>query len=159
MLKIFLLTFILAAHPVHVTLLSIEYSAEDRGFNGFLKVYYDDFLLDYKTFSGSSSGPDIKAAPEEAKKMITDYLNGRIKFIAGNKQVMTEIKDMSLSENELRMNLRFVVKKKSGRYIINNSILSDIYRDQSNLLIFRDGDFEEGIKLTPEIREHVFNVK
>jgi hypothetical protein len=159
MLKILLLTVVLVFHPVHVTLLSIEYSADDHAFNGFLKVYYDDFLLDYKLFTGDSAGPDLEGAPEMAKKLITDYINARIGFIDGRKKIQAEIKDMDLSGNELRMNLKYLVRKRSVKYEISNNILSDIYKDQSNLLIFRCDDFEEGIKLTSENRMHVFNVK
>jgi hypothetical protein len=144
---------------VHVTLLSIEYSAEDRAFNGFLKVYYDDFLLDYRLFSGNLASPDVKSPSDEEVKMIAAYINERIHFIAGGKKVMARIKDMSLSDNELKMNLRFMTKKRQGKYRIGNSILADIYRDQTNLLIFRCDDFEEGIKLTYDNREYIFDVK
>jgi hypothetical protein len=159
MLKIILLTFLLASHPVHVTLLSIEYSEEEHAFNGFLKVYYYDFLLDYKLFSGNPAKPDVAGDPEAANKLITEYINGRIQFICGNKKIEAEIKDMNLSENELRMNLKFGVRKTSVTYRIDNNILTDIYKDQSNLLIFRFKDFEEGIKLTADNRGHLFNVK
>jgi len=159
MLKILLLSAVLALHPVHVTLLSIEYSADDHTFNGFLKVYYDDFLLDYRLLTGKNEVPDLKGAPEDAKKLITDYINGRVDFVDGKKKILAEIKDMDLSGNELRMNLKFPVRRRSVKYEISNSILSDIYKDQSNLLIFRCGDFEEGVKLTSEEKGHVFNVK
>jgi hypothetical protein len=159
MLKILLLTVGLALHPVHVTLLSIEYSADDHVFNGFLKVYYDDFLLDFRLLTGNAAVPDLKGTPEEAKKMIAEYINGKVTFIEGKKKIPAEIKDIDLSGNELRMNLKFIVKKKAVRYEIINSILTDIYKDQSNLLIFRCDDFEEAIKLTSENNGHVFNVK
>jgi hypothetical protein len=158
MLKIILFTFFISSHPVHVTLLSIEYSSETRSFDAFLKVYYDDFLLDYKLYSPDTEQPDLKNKPEPAKELVRNYLNNRILFILGKKKIDAEINDITLDNNELRMNLSFAVKKKSGTFRIGNSILTQIYRDQSNLLIFKCDTFEEGIKLTPENKEHVFNV-
>ncbi|HVN59350.1 MAG TPA: DUF6702 family protein [Bacteroidales bacterium] len=159
MLRILFSLLLFASHPVHVTLLSVDYSAEDHSFNAFLKVYFDDFLLDYKLCTGSQDKPDPVGMPEEAKRKISGYLNERIIFMAGKKRLEAEIADLSLSENELRMNLRYTLKTRASSYSVRNRILTDIYKDQSNLLIFKCGNFEEGVKLTAENMEHVFNVK
>jgi hypothetical protein len=37
--------------------------------------------------------------------------------------------------------------------------LTGIYADQANMTIIRIGDFEEGVKLTPENNEQTFNLK
>jgi hypothetical protein len=63
------------------------------------------------------------------------------------------------SEGELKMNMVFNNKKKSKNYLVRNLIMADLYNDQSNLLIFRYGSYEEGVKLTPELHERAFTVK
>jgi hypothetical protein len=159
MLRVFILSLWFAAHPVHVTLLSVEYSAESKAFNVFLKVYYDDFILDYKLLTGISPDFDFSGNKEAGEKMITNYIEDKVQIFAGKAKLEGKIKDLSLSGNELKMNLLFDNQKKSRMFIIRNSILTDVYKDQSNLLIFRYGKFEEGVKLTPEKREQVFKVK
>jgi hypothetical protein len=37
--------------------------------------------------------------------------------------------------------------------------MTELYADQANMMIIRVNDFEEGVKLTPEIREQTFNLK
>jgi hypothetical protein len=159
MLKLFILAFWFAAHPVHVTLLSVEYSDEDKAFSCFLKVYYDDFLLDYKLLTGTVPSIDINGKEENAKETIESYLADRVQIFAGDTKLNGKISGLSLSDNELKINMLYDYNKKSNKFTVKNSILTDIYKDQSNLLIFRYGNFEEGIKLTTEAREKLFKVK
>jgi hypothetical protein len=55
--------------------------------------------------------------------------------------------------------LVYSVKRKLKSIKVHNSILSDIYADQSNLVLIKYGSFEEGVKLTPEMREYIFSFK
>ena len=49
------------AHPVHVSLMSVEYSEQTDAFNVFLKIYSDDFLLDYRLLTGDTAKIDFIA--------------------------------------------------------------------------------------------------
>jgi len=158
MVRILLFALFLSSHPVHVTLLSIDYTADDHSFNAFLKVYFDDFLLDYKLCLPEADKPEPGVSPDKAKELIRLYINKRISFIAGKKKIDADLTEMTLSENELRMTLRYAMKKKCSDYSIENNILTDIYKDQTNLLIFRYDKYEEGIRLTAENKGHVFHV-
>lgn len=159
MLKLILVTFWFALHPVHVTLMSVEYSAEDKWFNVFIKVYYDDFLTDFRTLQGSPPVPDLLKNDSSSGIKIREYLSQRVKINAGDKELPVELADFSLDENELKLKLICRMKKDSKVVTVRNSILADIYKDQTNLVILNYGSFEEGVKLTPEIREYSFIVK
>jgi len=158
MLKLILLSLWFSVHPVHVTLLSIEYSSEKNSFDAFLRVYYDDFLLDYKLHTGIPPDFDVNGRKTETIKSLYDYLRDKVQLISGDKKLDFKITDINLSDNELNINMQYPDAGKSKVYRVINSILTDIYNDQSNLLIFRYGDFEEGVKLTPGNREHLFDI-
>ncbi|MGQ9619943.1 MAG: DUF6702 family protein [Bacteroidales bacterium] len=149
----------LAVHPVHVTLLSIEYSSGKEAFTAFLRVYYDDFMLDYELLTGKTPEFEINLEQSEAINGIAAYLKERIQLTSGDKPLDFRITDINLSDNELNIYLLFRNAGKSAIFKVKNAILADIYKDQSNLLIFRYMNFEEGVKLTPDNREHVFDVK
>jgi hypothetical protein len=159
MLKLIIFTFWFAFHPVHVTLMSVEYSAEDKGFNVFLKVYYDDFLTDFKTLKGNPPVPDLLKSDPSAGKSITGYVEQRVQVMTGESDMPLELVDFELADNELKLRLICRMKKNSNKITVRNSILTDIYRDQTNLVILNYGSFEEGVKLTPEKREYSFLVK
>jgi hypothetical protein len=37
--------------------------------------------------------------------------------------------------------------------------MTDLYKDQLNMIIVRINDFEEGMKLTSDLKEHTFEIK
>jgi hypothetical protein len=37
--------------------------------------------------------------------------------------------------------------------------MTDLHSDQANMIIVRVNDFEEGVKLTPDMTEKTFNMK
>jgi hypothetical protein len=159
MFKMLLITLWLALHPVHVSLMSVEYSAEVKGFRVFMKVYYDDFLTDFRTLKGNPPAPDLSKADESARDKIGEYLKQKVHLSVGEKDLPLELVDFSLADNELKLNLICRMNKNAKVVTVRNKILTDIYRDQTNFVILNYGSFEEGVKLTPEKSEYSFVVK
>ena len=56
MLRTFFFQFGFFFHPVHVTLTSIDYVPEIDSFKVFVRMYFDDFLRDYKLDGKRYSG-------------------------------------------------------------------------------------------------------
>jgi len=158
MVLFLMLSLITAAHPVHVTLMSVEYSDKSDSFNVFLKVYSDDFLLDYRILTGDTSKIDLVSDNNMVREIVRSYIKEKVQIYAEGKKLDSRIADLSFSEGELRMDLVYNNIRKSKSYIVRNMILTDIYKDQTNLLIFRFGNYEEGIKLTPDKQEQEFKI-
>lgn len=159
MLKTLILSFMVLAHPVHVSLMSVEYSEKQDFLNVFLKIYSDDFLLDYKLLTGDGTKIDLNADKVFAQNVIGKYLNEKVQILGEGKQLEAKIINFESTEGELKIEMIFRNNKNSKNYLVRNLIMTDLYSDQSNLLIFRYGNFEEGIKLTPEKQEQTFKVK
>jgi hypothetical protein len=159
MLKTIILLFFVLAHPVHVSLMSMEYSEKTDVFNVFLKIYSDDFLSDYRLLTGDSANIDLAAKGEAAENLVWKYLNEKVQVFGDGKKLDGKLMNLELSDGELKLDIIFSNNKKSKNYMVRNLIMTDLYKDQSNLLIFRYGDYEEGIKLTPEKQEQIFKVK
>jgi hypothetical protein len=66
---------------------------------------------------------------------------------------------MKLEENEISMNMRYKAEKKTKTISVRNLIMTELYKDQSNMLIVRINDFEEGVKLTSDKPEQAFKIK
>jgi hypothetical protein len=138
----------------------VEYSEKSDSFNVFLKIYADDFLLDYRLLTGDDSTRFYFIAKKEtAEPLLRKYLNEKVQIFAEGKKLDGKLLTLESSDGELKMNLVFNNNKKSKNYRVKNLIMTDLYKDQSNLLIFRYGDYEEGIKLTAEKQEQNFIVK
>jgi len=158
MVKLLFLSFWLALHPVHVSLLSIDNVPEEEKFDVFLRIYFDDFLLD----SGISSDDQKKLSFSEnnlfTREAILKYINSKLEIIVNGRQISAELIDTDLSDNELRMNLVFGQVKNIKTIIIKNSIMTSLYSDQANMTIVKVKDFEEGVKLTSEETEKTFRI-
>jgi len=158
MLKIAILTFFAISHPVHVSLMSVEYAEKSNVFNVFLKLYSDDFILDYRLLSGDTTNINFVESNEKTEILVFKYLDAKIQIFADGNKLEGKLIKLESSEGELKMDMIFNNKKRSKNYLVKNFIMTDLYNDQSNLLIFRYGDYEEGIKLTPEKQDHIFKV-
>jgi len=158
MVKFLFLSFWLAIHPVHVSLLSIDHVTEEEKFDVFLRVYFDDFLLD----SGISSDDQKKLSFSEnnlfTREVILKYINSKLEIIVNGRQISAELTNTDLSDNELRMNLVFNQVKDVKTIIVKNSIMTSLYSDQANMTIVKVKDFEEGVKLTSEDTEKTFRI-
>ena len=159
MLKTLFFLICILTHPVHVSLMSLEYSAEDRAFKVFLKVYCDDFILDYRLLTGDNNNIDLSVVNNDVKKIADKYLNDKVQIFAGDSKLELRSMNLESSEGELKFDLLYDNKRKSNEYTVKNLIMTDLYKDQSNLIIFTYNDFQESIKLTAENRVQVFRIK
>jgi hypothetical protein len=151
MLNILALSAWFLFHPVHVTLTSIDLAGGTDSMKVFVRMYYDDFLRDYRLFDSTSIPNDAaegkKPFPEP---LLNNYLNKKVNIRINNKLLTGKLLNQTLIDNEISMNLLFMAVKKPKVISVRNLILTEMYADQSNMTMIRINDFEEGVKLTPE---------
>lgn len=159
MIRLLIFSIWLAFHPVHVSLMSIDYEPEGKVFNMFLKIYFDDFLLD--SGLGTEVGDKLvfTGSDEFTRVFLTDYVNEKVRIMVNGKPVKAKLGRMDLSDNELRMNLSFGSETKVRSITVRNQIMTSIYSDQANMLIVKINDFEEGARLTALETEKTFDIQ
>jgi hypothetical protein len=64
-----------------------------------------------------------------------------------------------VAENEISMNVEYSGGRKPKTINVINQIMTGLYADMSNMVIVRVNDFEEGVKLTSDITQQIFNIK
>lgn len=125
----------------------------------FMKIYFDDFLLDSGVGAGGGDKLVFKGSDEFTKVFLTDYVNEKVRITINGDPVKAELGKMDLSDNELRMNLSFGSKSKVRSITVKNQIMTSIYSDQANMLIVKVNDFEEGAMLTAVETEKRFDIQ
>jgi hypothetical protein len=160
MVKFFSVFIWLILHPVHVTLTSIDHVPGTDSLKVFIRMYYDDFLSDYKLLFISDSAIDSvnqdKLFPEE---QMSNYLNEKVKISVNNKQLKGKLLNMDLKDNEISLNLLYKTDVNPQVVKVRNLIMTQLYADQANMTIVHFNDFEEGVKLTPDNTEQTFSLK
>ncbi len=158
MLKILALSALFFLHPVHVTLTSIDHVTNTDSLKVFVRMYYDDFLLDY-SLAGMELPADVKQIENSfPSDLMSDYLNEKVNIIINNKQLKGQLLNLTLEDNEISMNLLYRSDKKPRVITVKNQIMTALYTDQANMTIIRINDFEEGIMLTPLKTEETFKL-
>jgi hypothetical protein len=153
-----LLSLWLAFHPVHVSLMSIDYAPGDKAFNMFLMVYFDDFLLDAGLGAEGEKNLVFSGNDEYTRTILTDYVNEKVRIAVNGDPVKVELVTMNLSDNELRMNLTFRSVGRVNSVAVKSMIMTSIYDDQENMLIGKVNDFEEGARLTALEMGKIFKI-
>lgn len=146
-------------HPVHVSITSIDYIPEADSFKVFIRMYYDDFLLDCKLAGKEIQDSEIIDGQVSSLDKVEEYIGEKVIILVNEEQLKGKIKDLNLADNEISMNLNYSSGTIPKTITVKNLLLTELYNDQVNMLIVRINDFEEGVKLTSDLTEQTFNLK
>jgi hypothetical protein len=158
MLKTLILPIWLIFHPVHVTLTSIDNVPGSDSIKVFVKMYFDDFLRDYKLFDIDVNMDSLEGDKPFPASLMGKYLNEKVIIMVNNKELNGKLLNMTLADNEISMNLVYKSVRKPQIIMVRNTIMTGLYTDQANMTIIRINDFEQGVKLTPEESEQTFTL-
>jgi hypothetical protein len=159
MFKILFISIWFALHPVHVTLTSIDYVPDNDSFKVFVRMYFDDFLRDYRLSVGEIQEKGFSGENSSSKEEMQKYLSQKVVLTVNSKELSAKLQDLNLVDNEVSMNLVYRMNKKPRTLTVKNLIMTTLYTDQSNMLIVRVNNFEEGVKLTSDVYEQTFKIK
>jgi len=161
MLKILALFILFAYHPVHVTITSIDHVPDTDSLKVFVRMYYDDFLLDYKLFDQAAAIDDIIDDQSFPMHLMNKYIDKKVIIVVNNKELKGKLLNLilSLPDNEISMNLLYRTDKKPEIITVRNEIMTGLYDDQANMTLVRMDDLEEGVKLTPYKTEQTFSLR
>jgi hypothetical protein len=159
MVKTLFISLWLLLHPVHVTLTSIEFVPDEARYNVFVRMYFDDFLTDSKTFREELTAGDFSSGSPSSRAALERYMAAKLVIKVNEKLLSGKLQDMNVAENEISMNLAYVGGKKPKTINVINQIMTSLYSDMSNMVIVRVNEFEEGVKLTSDITQQIFNIK
>jgi hypothetical protein len=159
MLKTLFFSIWFFLHPVHVTLTSIDYIPEIDSFKVFVRMYFDDFLRDYKLDGNEIKDKEFSTTDALYINMMQKYLAEKVIIKVNDKQLSGKIQNMNLADNEISMNLEYGASKRPKTVSVKSLIMTRLYNDMSNMILVKINDFEEGVKLTSDMTEQSFKIK
>lgn len=149
-----ILLFWLIFHPVHVTLTSVDYMPEDDGCEVFIKLYLDDFLLD-----AEQNEDDFFKEKNKSKEIIENYINKKLIIKVNNRTITGKVNNFEVSDDEVKVYMKHETSERPKELLVQNLIMTELYSDQSNFVIIKIDNFEEGFKFTTEITEQLFKIE
>jgi hypothetical protein len=150
MLKTLILPILLIIHPVHVTLTTIEQVQGADSMKVFFRMYYDDFLLDYKLSDPSHNPEKLSVTQSFPADLANKYFNEKIHIYINNKLLTGNVLSVTILDNEIFLNLLYHSAKDAKKIKIRNQVLTGLYSDQTNMVFININKNEEAMRLTPE---------
>ena len=138
------------ARPLHLSITNITY--ENGKLNIRMKSFRDDWEVGYFHYHGK-----VVDFTDPAKREIpwfNEYLNSRFRISAGKEMpgLPLEIDSVFVEEDAITIEMHAMVSSSPNSLYIYNALLTDIYPDQSNLVIFVYEKKETGIKF--DVKKH-----
>ncbi len=130
--------FSVLLHPVHVSMSSMEYIPQDKGFRITVRMYSDDLLLDLLNLyelPEKYTADHVYAGPDD---IYEDYINEKIEIKINGIQHSARLLETEKHEIETIMRLFVEYEGEINSIDISNTILTAIYLDQVNLFIYKD---------------------
>ncbi|MDF1574143.1 MAG: hypothetical protein P1P86_02995 [Bacteroidales bacterium] len=138
------------AHPLHLSITNITY--ENGMLNIEMKSFRDDWEVGY--FHYHSKPIDFRDPLMREKAWFSDYLNKCFRISSGKEMPGLELKidTVLLEDDAMTIGMHALVPSSPNSLYIYNTLLVDIYPDQSNLVIFVYKNRETGIKF--DVKKH-----
>lgn len=144
-------------HPVHVTVTSIDQVQGTDSMKVFYRMYYDDFLRDYKLYDPGCNLEKLNINESFPADLIIKYFNDKVHIYVNNKLLEGKLVTMKIQDNEILLNLFFLSDKNPKKLKIRNQILIGLYSDQTNMIFISVNKNEQAMRLTPEHDKESFS--
>ncbi|MCK5068735.1 MAG: hypothetical protein KAR16_14900 [Bacteroidales bacterium] len=138
------------AHPLHLSITNITY--ENGKLNIRMKTFRDDWEIGYFHYHGKPV--DFTDSENRDLPWFSNYLNERFKIAEKMEMqgLLLEIDSVTLDEDAMTIEMHATLRSEPNSLYIYNALLTDIYPDQTNLVIFGFGKKETGIKF--DMKKH-----
>lgn len=132
------------AHPLHVSVTNI--TMEENMLNITINTFVDDWETAYFHYYGKPI--DLRAPGNTDNRWFRDYLEASFVVRTTKEgETMELIRDtITFDELSMKLELHINLGDQPKTLYIYNAILTDIFADQTNLLIFSAGGKQKGIK-------------
>lgn len=138
------------AHPLHLSITNITY--ENGKLDIRMKSFRDDWEVGY--FHYHSKVIDFADPASREIPWFNEYLNKSFRISAGKEMpdLSLELDSIFLEDDAMTIEMHVEIPESPNSLYIYNTLLTDIYPDQTNLVIFVYEKKETGIKF--DVKKH-----
>jgi hypothetical protein len=139
-----------AAHPVHVSLTNLEVDLAKHEIRITQKLYTEDFsLLFYHLYEKNIRFTEGKDLSENDSHMISSYMDAAFVLESGKDRLSLTYAGKEQDEESLWLHYTCrLPEKMPARLTLTNSLLLQLFDDQTNLVIVTVGAKEKGYTFT-----------
>lgn len=141
----------LSLHPVHYSVLNIEYSEPENSFHCLWKIFKDDFYMMAFHHYGEQWNEKNLQDSVQSNYFVEKYINTMAWLVMDSSDTIRFMITERTDEGDIMwIKLQANPSRKFSRIDITNYLLMDIFPDQTNLVIFSSNGNEHGYQMTYE---------
>ena len=135
---LFLVFFLSVLHPFHVSICEIDYKTDSQSFQVAHRLFYDDLEDALNQGGYSDNNLDIlNAGRAVVDQALTKYLEQNFTIKVNGKEVAAEYLGYEIENDVLWCYLEARGVEFNGQAVIKNTMLTELFADQQNLVHFR----------------------
>ena len=154
-------------HPVHISIINVDYNESEKVFNMSVKLFADDFekIINKQNNVQLNLGQINELT--NCNSLIDKYIKHHLILKINNKNLIKKImlshKEVKNDENSvwLYYRIKFSSSKsfKNKKVEVVNILMNDLYKDQKNLFIFTYFNTKEGFNFGKNKTNFEFLIK
>ncbi len=147
------------ANPVNESFLGVECFPDQGIIKACLNLEFNDFVFDYRYAINDDQHFEPSGRIDTAVILVNKYFESRVKVFADGELLKGRLTNIESTGGKLKLDFLYNFNKKAKQFKVKNVMFTEYNEDQSNLLIFKYKDIEEGVMLTQQQPERTFSVK
>jgi hypothetical protein len=142
-------------HPLHLSVCNVDLSGTENIVS--VKLFKDDFAIVLKNRYNADI-PMERANEAANSEIISNYINACLQISAGeNKPANLRFDNSEISEDAVWVHFKMEKLIGTGKLKIKNTLMLDLWEDETNLLILTAGGKDTGYRFNGDNTEIVID--
>lgn len=147
LLPIFFISLTIFVHPLHISVTEITLDEKENELEIMMRVFTDDLEAAIRSEKNNPDLSLVNPRNTTLDKIAWDYLQTRFKITANGEQLNLKYLGYEKDEDVIVFYVQVQPAKKFETISITNSIITELYDDQSNLINVTVGETTRSLRL------------
>lgn len=148
MIALRILLMLVIAHPVHVSVTEIEFDEKERELEVVTRIFWDDLE---RAIRDERKEPDLnlleRTGSTTTDQLISAYLQPRFRVALNGKQQQVKYLGHEVDGEAIVAYTQILNVKRFSAIEVGNTVLTELYEDQSNLVHVTVGENVKSLRL------------
>ena len=148
MIALRILLMLVIAHPVHVSVTEIEFDEKERELEVVIRIFWDDLE---RAIRDERKEPDLnlleRTGSTTTDQLISAYLQPRFRVALNGKQQQVKYLGHEVDGEAIVAYIQILNVKRFSAIEVGNTVLTELYEDQSNLVHVTVGENVKSLRL------------
>jgi hypothetical protein len=151
---------IILAHPIHISVVNLDVFPDSGKIDYSIRIFYEDFqtFINHKYNTRIDFNNQSRMTFKEQQSVI-DYISKAFRIADDNFSIIEpEFLSWKIEDESIWLFFCAKLSDNCNKLYIYNELLLDLFSDQTNYVIYRNAEEENGIEFNKRKTEHGFKL-